>query len=154
MKTISVLIQHHAGPTGHVLICKNADGVWEFPHDRVRTNEEDELAAVRVAGEQLGMTVTAGKLAMIGHKRPQDGVTEHIACGNITHDTNTKSLFHVYYEAVDTWQTEPKPGKYTEFKWVHPSELAAYEFAGDDARFLAKYGPWVNGGAIPDVRMP
>lgn len=153
MKIVSVLIQHHAGPTGDVLICKNADGVWEFPHDNVRTNEEDELTAARIAGEQLGMTVAVGKLAMIGHKMPQDGVVEHIREGNITHNTHTKSLFHCYYEAVDTWQTDPRPIVYREFKWVHPSELAKYEFAGDDLNFLAKYDPWVNGQQIPDVRM-
>ena len=153
MKTVSVLIQHHAGPTGDVLICRNAGGAWEFPHDRVRTNEEDDAAAMRIAGEQLGMTVSVGKLAMIGHKRPEDGVSEHIPCGNITHNTNTKSQFHCYYEAVNTWQSEPKAGTYSEFKWVHPSELAGYEFAGDDVNFLAKYDPWVNGRPIPDVRM-
>ena len=153
MKTISVLIQHHAGPTGNVLIGRTADGVWEFPHDTVRTNEEDPMAAVRVAGEQLGMTVTPGKLIMIGRKKPQDGVTEHIACGNITHNTNTKSRFHVYYEAVNTWQTEPKEGAYAEYRWVHPSELSQYEFAGDDVNFMAKYDPWVKGQMIPDVRM-
>ena len=153
MKTISVLIQHHAGPTGNVLICKNADGVWEFPHGTVRTNETDEAAAARVAGEQLGMTVSVGKLAMRGRKKPQDGVTEHLREGNITRNTNTKDDYHLYYEAVNTWQTEPEQKVYTEFKWVHPSLLAQCEFAGDDVNFLAKYDPWVNGQTIPDVRM-
>lgn len=153
MKTISLLIQHHAGPTGGVLICRKADGAWEFPHDRERTNETDEAAAARIAGEQLGMTVSVGKLAMRGRKKPQDGVTEHLAEGNITHNTNTKDDYHLYYEAVNTWQSEPKPGTYAEFKWVHPSKLAEYGFAGDDVSFLAKYDPWVNGRFIPDVRM-
>lgn len=153
MKTISVLIQHHAGPTGDVLICKNADGAWEFPHDRVRTNETDEAAALRVAAEQLGMTVTVGKLASLGRKKPSDGTVEHIACGNITHNTHTKDDYHCWYEAVDTWRTEPKSGTYGEFKWVHPSELGQYEFAGDDRDLMAKYDPWVNGRPIPDVRM-
>ena len=153
MKTVSVLIQHHAGPTGDVLICKNAEGVWEFPHDVIRTNETDEAAAARVAGEQLGMTVSVGKLAMRGRKRPSDGWVEHLAEGNITHNTHTKFDFHVYYEAVNTWQSEPKAGTYAEFKWVHPSRLGEYEFAGDDANFMAKFDPWVNGRPIPDVRM-
>ena len=34
MKTISVLIQHHAGPTGNVLICKNADA-WHVDADKL-----------------------------------------------------------------------------------------------------------------------
>ena len=153
MKTVSVLIQHHAGPTGDVLICKNADGVWEFPHDRERTNETEEAAAARIVGEQLGMTVSVGKLAMRGRKKPSDGTVEHLPEGNITHNTNTKDDYHLYMEAVNTWQTEPKPGTYAEFRWVHPSELAQYEFAGDDVNFLAKYDPWVNGRFIPDVRM-
>ena len=151
MKTVSVLIQHHAGPTGNVLICKNADGVWEFPHDRERTNETEEAAAARIAAEQLGMTVSVGKLAMRGRKKPADGTVEHLPEGNITHNTNTKDDYHLYMEAVNTWQTEPKTG--AECRWVHPSELAQYEFAGDDANFLAKYAPWVNGQFIPDVRM-
>ena len=151
MKTVSVLIQHHAGPTGDVLICKNADGVWEFPHDRERTNETEEAAAARIAAEQLGMTVSVGKLAMRGRKKPSDGTVEHLPEGNITHNTNTKDDYHLYMEAVNTWQTEPKTD--AEYRWVHPSELAGYGFAGDDANFLAKYAPWVNGQFIPDVRM-
>ena len=39
MRFVSVLIQHHAGPTGDVLICRKKDGVWEFPTTKVRTNE-------------------------------------------------------------------------------------------------------------------
>ena len=151
MKTVSVLIQHHAGPTGNVLIRKNADGVWEFPYDRERTNETEAAAAARIAGEQLGMTVSVGKLAMRGRKKPSDGTVEHLPEGNITHNTNTKDDYHIYMEAVNTWQTEPKTD--AECLWVHPSELAQYEFAGDDASFLAKYAPWVNGQFIPDVRM-
>jgi 8-oxo-dGTP pyrophosphatase MutT (NUDIX family) len=150
---ISALIQHHAGPTGPVLICKNQNGQWEFPHDRVRTNETEEEAVSRLAWEQLGMRVTVGKLAMIGHKKPEDGAVEHILCGNITHNTNTKCDYHCYYEAVNTWQVEPKSEGYSEFKWVHPSELGQYGFQGDDQNFMAKYDPWVNGREIPDQRM-
>lgn len=153
MKTISVLIQHHAGPTGDVLICRNAGGAWTFPHDRERTNETAAAAAARIAAEQLGMTVGVGKLAMRGRKKPADGVTEHLPEGNITHNTNTKDDYHLYYEAVNTWQSEPRTGTYDEFRWVHPSELAGYEFAGDDASFMAKYAPWISGQPIPDVRM-
>lgn len=153
MITISVLIQNHAGPTGRVLVCKNADGVWEFPHGNARTNETDEAAAQRIALEQLSMTISVGKLTMIGHKKPTDGRTEHIACGNITHSTHTHCNWHNYYEAVDTWQTGPKPGVYTEFQWVHPSQLGALTFQGDDVNFMAKYDPWINGREIPDARM-
>ena len=153
MTEISVLIQHHAGPTGNVLVCKTAEGVWEFPKGTVRTNESEAEAAERVACETVGIRVKAGKLAMIGHKKPADGSVEHIVCGNITHNTHTKSNFHVYYEAVNTWQTEPKAGKYTEFAWVHPSQLGELTFAGDDVNFMAKYDPWINGRTVPDVRM-
>jgi ADP-ribose pyrophosphatase YjhB (NUDIX family) len=154
MNYISVLVQHHAGPTGNVLIGKNRDGVWEFPNGTVRTNETEAEAAARVCWEVLGMKVSVGKLAMIGHKKPQDGYVEHLACGNITHNTHTKSSYHVYYEAVNTWQTEPRCDIYTELKYVHPSELGQYEFAGDDKNFMAKYDPYVNADYIPDVRMP
>lgn len=153
MKFVSVLIQHHAGPTGDVLICKNKDGNWEFPHDKVRTNETEAEAASRVAWEQLGMKVAVGKMAMIGRKYTQDGYVEHIACGNITHNTHTKYDYHCYYEAVNKWQTEPKSGVYSEFKWVHPSQLGSYGFTGDDKNFMAKYDPWINGREIPDCRM-
>jgi predicted NUDIX family NTP pyrophosphohydrolase len=153
MTEISVLIQHHAGPTGDVLVCKKDGGTWEFPKGRVRTNETEAEAAERVAWETLGMKVTAGKLAMLGHKKPQDGYVEHIYEGNITHDTHTKCDFHCYYEAVNKWQTEPQAGTYGEFKWVHPSELGQLEFAGDDVNFMAKYDPWINARTVPDVRM-
>ena len=153
MKTISVLIRHHAGPTGDVLLCRRDGGVWEFPHDHARTNETDTDAAVRVAARQLGMTVTPGQLLTRARKRPADGVTEHLAEGNITHNTHTKDDYHLYYEAVNTWQSEPEAGVYTEFRWVHPSELSEAETAGDDALFLARYVPWVTGRPIPDIRM-
>ena len=153
MRFVSVLIQHHAGPTGDVLICRKKDGVWEFPTTKVRTNEYPPEAAERAAWEQLGMKITVGKMEMIGHKRPSDGFEEHIANGNITHNTNTKAFWHSYYSAVNKWQSEPQTGVYDEFKWVHPTELARYEFAGDDANFLAKYDAWVNGREIQNVRM-
>lgn len=154
MTEISVLIQHHAGPTGNVLVCKNENGVWELPKGRVRTNETEAEAAERVAWETLGIKITAGKLAMLGHKNPQDGCVEHIVCGNITHNSHTKCDYHCYYEAVNKWQAEPKVGTYTEFQWVHPSELGRLEFAGDDVNFMAKYDPWINAATIPDERMP
>ncbi len=154
MTEISVLIQHHAGPTGHVLICKGADGVWTFPKGRQRTNETEEEAAERIVWELLGMKVVVGKLTMIGHKMPTDGTVEHIACGNITHNTHTKCNYHNYYEAVNKWQTEPETKVYNHFQWVHPARLGEYTFAGDDANFMAKYDPWINGRFIPDRRMP
>ncbi len=151
MIEISVLIQHHAGPTGNVLIRRRDDGLWEFPHDRLRTGETEQEAAARIAWEQLGIQVTVGKLAMIGHKKPADGTTEHIVCGNITHNTNTKCNFHSYYEAMNKWQAEPTvAGTYA---WIHPTELGQYAFSGDDANFMAKYDPWVNARPIPECRM-
>jgi 8-oxo-dGTP pyrophosphatase MutT (NUDIX family) len=153
MKKVSVLIKHHAGPTGDVLICRKNGGPWEFPVTKVRTNEVSPEAAERAAWEQVGIYVSGAKLEMIGHNRPMDGKVEHIAEGNITHDNHTKSAWHAYYTAVNKWQTEPVAGTYDEFKWVHPTELAQFEFAGDDVNFLAKYDPWVNGREIKDVRM-
>lgn len=153
MKFVSVLIQHHAGPTGDVLVCKKKDGAWEFPTDKVRTNETAEAAAARIAADQLHMTVKVGKMTLIGRHMPHDGYEEHITCGNIRHNTNTKHDYHEYYEAVDTWQTEPEKGVYDEFKWVHPSELGGIDFAGDDKNFMAKYDPWINARVIPDRRM-
>ena len=154
MKFISVLMQHHAGPTGNVLICKNKDGAWEFPHGTVHTNETESEAAERLCWEVLGVKATVGKLIMVGRKTPQDGYVEHIVCGNITHNTNSKDNYHVYYEAVNKWQAEPKSDAYAEMKYVHPSELSQYEFVGDDKTFMAKYDPYVNPETIPDVRMP
>ncbi|MBP5166472.1 MAG: NUDIX hydrolase [Oscillospiraceae bacterium] len=154
MIRISVLIKHHQGPTGDVLLCRKGSGPWEFPSDRARVNETDEEAAERIAWEQLGMKIRVGKLTLSGHKNPQDGTVEHIACGNITHNTHTKCDWHNYYEAVDVWQTEPKPGTYDSFIWVHPSELGLQEFSGDDKNFMGKYDPWIRGETIPNVRMP
>ena len=154
MIQISVLIKHRQGPTGDVLLCRREDGLWEFPHGCARTNETDEEAAERIAWETLGMKIKVGKMTLTGHKNPQDGTTEHIACGNITHNTHTKCDWHNYYEAVNLWQTEPKPGTYDEFCWVHPSELGQLEYGGDDKNFMGKYDPWIRGGVIPNVRMP
>ncbi len=154
MNTISVLIQHHAGPTGDVLVCQRPDGTWELPCGVAHTNEPDAEAAERIARERLSMQIRVGKLQMTGRKAPKDGYVEHIYEGNITHDTHTKCNFHNYYDAVNTWQTEPKAGDYTAFRWIHPSELGGVAFEGDDKRFIMKYDPWINGRSIPDVRMP
>ena len=154
MNTISVLIRSHAGPTGEVLVCKTAGSHWELPHGTQRTGETPQQAAERIAWEQLSMKITVGSLQMTGHKAPQDGYVEHIVCGNITHNTHTKCDYHHYYDAVDLFQTGPKIGAYTEFQWVHPSELGGVGLTGDDGSFVAKYGPWINGRTIPDVRMP
>lgn len=153
MDYVSVLVQHHSGATGNVLICKNAEGVWEFPNDRIRTGETEKEAAARVAWEQLGMEVMPGIQLMVGHKFTPNGTVEYLREGNITHDTHQKHDYRHYYAAINKWQVEPKEGKYTEFKWVHPSELGEYEFAGDDKNFMAKFDPWVNAEFIPDVRM-
>lgn len=153
MDFVSVLIQHHAGPTGDVLICRKEDGAWEFPTDHVRTNETEQEAAERIAWEQLGIKVTAGVQLMVGRNLKEDGTVEHLKEGNITHNTHTKFNYHHYYAAVNKWQKEPAAGTYTEFKWVHPSELGEYDFAGDDKNFMAKYDPWINARFIPDVRM-
>jgi len=153
MKYMSVLIKHHAGPTGDVLICKNADGVWQFPCDKIRTNESYREAIERIAWEQVGIKAAAGDRIMIGRKLIENGIVEHLAEGNITHNTHDKFTYHNYFSAVNKWQYEPKSDIYTEFKWVHPSELGEYEFAGDDKNFMAKYDPYINARFIPDVRM-
>ena len=153
MNYISVLIQNIAGPMGKVLIGRKENGVWAFPNGRQRTNESEGDACERIAWEELGIKVKAGKCTMIGHKHPQDGYSEHILCGNITHNTNTTCDYHSYYEAVNTWQSTPESRTYTELRWVHPSELAQYDFEGDDRNFMAKYDPWIRGREIPDVRM-
>lgn len=153
MKKISILVQRHAGPTGGILIGKKNDGTWEFPCGVVRVGETEAEAAARVAAEVLGLQVTVGKLEMIGRQKPEDGSVEHIVCGNITHNTHSKENYHVYYDAINKWQAEPKTCVYGEFAYVHPTELSGYGFVGDDANFVAKYAPYVSAAFIPDVRM-
>ncbi len=153
MEYLSVLIQQHAGPTGSVLIVKNRTGEWQLPAGSIRTCESDADAVSRIAWEQLNMKVTPGKLALLGRKYPKDGTVEHIVCGNITHNTHTKCNYHKYYEAVNTWQTEPHGNVYTDYAWVHPTQLAGYGLCGDDESFIARYDPWINGREIPDRRM-
>ena len=154
MVELSILIRHQAGPTGDVLLGKNENGVWEFPCGCVKAGETEEDAAKRIAWEVLGLEINVGKRVLIGHKAPKDGTVEHLYSGNITHDTHTKANFHCYYDAVKKWPCKmPAEGKYTEYKWVHPSELGAVEYEGDDKNFMAKYDKWVNAQFIPDVRM-
>lgn len=140
-------------PPGDVLICKNNDGNWEFPHDKVRTNETEAEAASRVAWEQLGMKVAVGKMAMIGRKYTQDGYVEHIACGNITHNTHTK----YDYTATTRLSTSGRPSRspvcIPSSSGSIPLSLGGYGFTGDDKNFMAKYDPWINGREIPDCRM-
>ncbi len=153
MTEISILMRHHAGPTGDVLVCQRPDGGWELPRGYVHVNEAPEAAVTRTVWETLGVQAKAGQLMVQGRKYPKDGTVEHIPCGNITHNTHTKCNEHWYYEAVNLYQAEPKQGAYQGFRWVHPSELEQVELTGDDKAFLDKYQPWVNGQTIPDVRM-
>ena len=150
---ISLLVQHHGGPTADVLLGKNENGIWEFPNGHVMTGETEEEACERIAWEVLGIKVNVIKRALIGAKYPSNGVTEHILQRNITHNNRPKDVWHCYYEVYNKWQNEPVSDKYTEFKWVHPSELGKEEFEGDDKNFMAKYDPYVNPKFIPDVRM-
>lgn len=152
MKTISILVKHHQGPTGDVLIGKHGD-TWCFPSGTVHTGETEKEAAARVAAEKLGLQVKVGDLVMIGRKKPEDGSVEHLYCGNITHNTHSKENYHVYYEVVNLYQTEPKCCCCEELRYVHASELKDYAFTGDDASFMAKYAPYVTPAYIPDVRM-
>jgi ADP-ribose pyrophosphatase YjhB (NUDIX family) len=138
MVTVSILVKDICGPNGKILVCRRkADGVWELPSGKVRTNETPERFISRIAWEQLGVDVTVGILQMRGRKS----------------GPNALHNFHEYYEAVNTWGAEPKSDVYDEMTWVHPSEMSGCAFEGDDRAFLAKYCPWVTGGEISDVRM-
>ena len=66
MIQVSVLIQHHQGPTGDVLLCRSFGGAWEFPHDKARVNETEEEAAefaaavIETAEIETGIRAQAG----------------------------------------------------------------------------------------------
>ena len=53
MTEITLLIQHHAGPTGDVLVCQLPEGGWELPKGYIRVNETPETAVARTAWETL-----------------------------------------------------------------------------------------------------
>ena len=153
MIRISVLLQEHAGPTGRVLVLKDSDGGYRFPEGYVRVNESEAAAVERLVTEQFSVTAEAGRLLLIGHKKPADGYVEHLYEGNITHNTHTRCDYHCYYAAVRKWPEALSVPAGSELCWVLAEELGALSFAGDDADFLAKYDPWVNGREIPDRRM-
>lgn len=80
MIEISLLLQHHAGPTGDVLVCQRPDGGWELPKGYIRVNETPETAVIRTAWKHWAFRLRREKQIMQGKKYRKDGTVEHIPC--------------------------------------------------------------------------
>ncbi len=108
---------------GRYLICqrpahKRHGGLWEFPGGKLEPGESDEDAATREMQEELGVRVTA-----VG--------TEQL----LVHDAG--SPFHIAFVPV-VIEGEPACLEHAALAWVTPEEMAQYNLAPSDRRFVER----------------
>ena len=103
------------------LICqrplhKRHGGLWEFPGGKCEAGETDEQAITRELAEELGVEVSAVGDALFSASDPD-------------------STFLIAFLPVDI-RGEPVCIEHTALVWASRHEMAAYELAPSDARFM------------------
>lgn len=138
MLNVSVLLKDIESPMGKYLICRKDGGKWTLPQGHCRSNESTQKAVERIALQQLGLMVKAGKEQMHAHRKIDFYPTEW-----------------TYVDAACQWSSEVKGDTFAETKWVRACELRDYEFEDFDARFMTKFIPWIlaDGSEIPSTSL-
>ncbi|HUA64757.1 MAG TPA: 8-oxo-dGTP diphosphatase MutT [Alphaproteobacteria bacterium] len=117
-----LITQRHAG--------SHLGGLWEFPGGKREPNETFEQSLVREINEELGMTITVGKLF-----------------DEITHAYREKKV-HLKFFLCEWTAGEPQTLDCASFKWVAKDELAGHAFPAADAQLLEKISRnWPEGGS-------
>ena len=111
---------------GKLLLCRRpADAgrwqnMWEVPHAERRPDEPADAAAVRVAAELTGLTVTPGaELLTVKH-----GVTRWAITMTVLEAARTGGEFAA--------------GFYPEARWVLPAELAGYPVSSPQRKLMTE----------------
>ena len=94
--------------------------LWEFVGGKVEPGESKEAALVRECEEELGITVTLGKVFMeVTHTYPD--LTVHL------------TLFH-----ASIAEGSPQKLEHHDLRWIQPSEIPLYKFCPADQVILEK----------------
>ncbi len=94
--------------------------LWEFVGGKVEPGESKEAALVRECEEELGITVTVGKVFMeVTHTYPD--LTVHL------------TLFH-----ASIAEGSPQKLEHHDLRWIQPSEIPLYKFCPADQVILEK----------------
>ena len=150
MNYISVLVQHHAGSLpATVLIGKNKEGVSGVPQRMaVVQHRRDSRRRPRPASawEQLWAcdSPTPASWPMVGHKQHEGRL-----CGayrlrqHHPQHPHSRATYHVYYEAVNTWQAEPPDHRsMRSSSGSTPPSWGSTSLPATTINFMAKYDPW------------
>lgn len=111
---------------GRVMLCRRKPGAhnglkWEFPGGKLEPGESPEAALRRELREELSVEARVGRVMdAIYHRYP---------------DREVLVLF--YRCELDG---EPRAVDCNAIAWALPEELAKYDFAGADARFVERNG--------------
>jgi len=104
---------------------KRHGGLWEFPGGKIDEGETEVDAVTRELFEEFGV--------------------ETISVGRVIYECRDPgSPFLVRFLDVGI-RGKPKPTEHTEIGWFKPDSLPTLSLAPCDARFVAKYFPWVLG---------
>lgn len=107
------------------LICRRpphkARGLlWEFAGGKIEPGETGEEALIRECREELGVTISPGKVFMqLVHEYPD--LTIHL------------TLFHAHISAGT-----PQLLEHTELRWITPDEIDHFEFCPADESILRR----------------
>lgn len=101
--------------------------LWEFVGGKVEPGETKEQALIRECQEELGITLSVGKVFMdVIHEYPD--ITVHL------------TLFHATIASGT-----PKKIEHNDIRWITPGEIPQYAFCPADVEILKKITEVYNG---------
>ena len=113
---------------GRVMLCQRRPDVhnalkWEFPGGKIEPGESPEAALARELREELGISVSVGRV--------RDAILHHYP------DRDVLVLFY----GCRIEGGEPRTLDCNAIAWAAPEELGGYDLAGADAAFVRRnYG--------------
>lgn len=94
--------------------------LWEFVGGKVEPGETKEQALIRECQEELGVTLSVGKVFM-----------------DVIHEYPDLTVHLTVFEAVIT-DGVPQKLEHNDIKWITTSEISNYEFCPADEKILEK----------------
>ena len=104
---------------GDYLVCRRANGLWEFPGGKIEPGETPEQCLARECREELAIEVTVGRLLDRIRTRTEDG----------------RALELLFYDAA-LRTGEPAASVHTDLRYAAPDMLSRLTFCPADQLFL------------------